>query len=146
MALWNDLAKGASDAASVVAKKTGELTSIAKIKITLKSEEVKLSECFEEIGRLYYAGLKDGADNAEEVSAVVSEADGIVTKIAEINAELARLQKIVVCPGCGEKISDEAAFCQYCGAKIEHDADKEDAQRESCSCNCCHDDSDDTEE
>ena len=145
MALWNDLAKGASDAAGVVAKKTGELTNIAKIKITLKSEEVKLSECFEEIGRLYYAHLHDGADNAEEIGSIVSEADSIVVKIADANAELAKLQKIVVCPGCGEKISDEAVFCQYCGAKIEHDEDKEEAQRESCCDNCCHDGSEDEE-
>jgi hypothetical protein len=146
MAIWNDLAKGASDAANVVAKKTGELTNIAKIKITLKSEEAKLSECFEEIGRLYYAHLHDGVDNAEEIGSIVSEADGIVAKVADVSAELAKLQKSVVCPACGEKISDEAAFCQFCGAKLEHEEEKEEACRESCCDGCCGDDSEDTEE
>ena len=54
MSIWDDIAKSASDAASFAVRKTGEFTSLAKMKLALHTEETKLSDCYTEIGRLYY--------------------------------------------------------------------------------------------
>ena len=54
MSIWDDIAKSASDAASIAVRNTGEFTSLAKMKLALHTEETKLSDCYNEIGRLYY--------------------------------------------------------------------------------------------
>ena len=44
MSIWDDIAKSASDAASFAVRKTGEFTSLAKMKLALHTEETKLSD------------------------------------------------------------------------------------------------------
>ena len=90
MALWEDIAKSAKDAAAYTVKKTEELTSIAKIKMSIRSEENNLDKCFSEIGSMYYA-YRDS---------------------------LAKLQKSVICPGCSAQVTTEYDFCPLCGVKL----------------------------
>lgn len=121
MSIWDDIAKGMSDAASYTAKKTGELTTLAKMKYALHSEESKLSECFEEIGKLYYAYQSEGTDYALELAALISEANVIKANIAEMKAEIAVMKNQTVCPKCGAKLETTMAFCPSCGAKQTED-------------------------
>lgn len=134
MSIWDNIAKGVSDAASYTAKKTGELTTLAKMKYSLHSEESKLSECFEEIGKLYYAYQREGTDYISEIAALISEADLIKTNIACIKEEIAQLQNSAICQACGAKIDASMCFCPVCGAKQDrhdhHNGDDSD-------CGCC---------
>ncbi len=117
MAFWDDITKGAKDAANYTVKKTEELTNIAKLKIALKGEESKLDDCFEDIGELYYLAQKDGADNAEAIAELVKSADEIKAKIAELKAGLAGVQGNVICKMCGASFDPEYRFCPKCGAE-----------------------------
>lgn len=117
MAFWDDLTKGAKDAANYTVKKTEELTNIAKLKIALRDEESKLDDCFEDIGELYYLAEKNGADNAEAIAELIKNADDIKAKIAELKAELAGIQGNVVCEMCGAAFNPDYRFCPKCGAE-----------------------------
>ena len=117
MSIWDDIAKGMSDAASFTVKKTGEFTSLAKMKYALHSEESKLSECYEEIGKLYYAYQREGTDYVSEIAALIAEADLIKATVTEMKEEIAKLQNNSICSGCGAKIDSGMAFCPVCGAK-----------------------------
>lgn len=132
MSIWDNISKGVSDVASFTAKKTGELTNLAKMKYALHSEESKLSECFEEIGKLYYAYERQGIDYAGEIAALISEADLIKTNIASMKEELAKLQNDAICHSCGARIGADMPFCPACGAKQEHD----DCCECECECDC----------
>lgn len=123
MSIWDDIAKGASDAASFAAKKTGELTNVAKMKLALHSEETKLNECYADIGRMYYTYQRDGKDLVAEIASRISDADASHEKIAAIKAELADLQDSVVCASCGSKINKGFEFCPICGTKQEKDGE-----------------------
>lgn len=125
MSIWDDITKGASDAASFAAKKTGEMTSLAKLKYKLHGEETKLTKCYEEIGRLYYSYQHDGKDTEAELAEKVSQIEQINQSINGIKAELCALRDEKICPACGEKIGKNDTFCPACGAKQEGETCRE---------------------
>lgn len=122
MALWEDIAKSAKDAAAYTVKKTEELTSVAKIKMSIRSEENNLDKCFSEIGSLYYAYQRQGEDHTSEIAALLMEADQVQAKIKCLRDSLAKLQKSVICPGCSAQVTTEYDFCPLCGTKLKKDA------------------------
>ncbi len=126
MALWDDIAKSAKDAAAYTMKKTEELTSIAKIKMSIHSEENNLDKCFAEIGSLYYAYQRQGEDHTSEIAALLMEADQAQAKIKCLRDSLAKLQKSVICPGCSAQVTTEYDFCPLCGAKLKDEAAQQD--------------------
>ena len=117
MTFWDDVAKGAKDAANFTVKKTEELTNTAKLKISLKGEESKLDDCFENIGELYYLSEKNGADNSDAIAELMKSADEIKAKIANLKAQLAGIQGNTVCAMCGASFDPEFRFCPKCGAE-----------------------------
>lgn len=133
MALWDDITKSAKDAAAYTVKKTEELTSIAKIKMSIRSEENSLDKCFSEIGSLYYAYQRQGEDHTSEIAALLMEADQAQEKIKCLRDSLAKLQKSVICPGCSAQVTTEYEFCPLCGAKLkknEEEQEKTDSTEE----------------
>ena len=119
MSVIDDIAKGASDAVSYASKKTGELTALAKLKLSLQSEKGRLSDCYTEIGKLYYEFIKDGEDLSAEIATYVTAVDNSKAKIAELRAKIAEIQDNVICPNCDTKVPNNFAFCPNCGQKME---------------------------
>ncbi|MBE6598538.1 MAG: zinc-ribbon domain-containing protein [Ruminococcaceae bacterium] len=137
MSIFNEIKRNVSGAASVASKKTTELTEIAKIKVNIKLEKAKLSECYEEIGRLFYTAERSGEDYTSDIAAYIMQADKIKATIAKYKTELAKLRKIVICEGCGAEISDTAAYCSVCGTKqVKKCCSEEAAKAEPCCCEC----------
>ena len=90
MAFWDEITKGAKDAAAFTMKKTEEITNLAKVKLAIHSEESKLDKCYSEIGELYYDFQRKEQDHATEIAALLLEAD--------------ELKKPHLCDKCGECI------------------------------------------
>lgn len=141
MALWDDIAKSAKDAAAYTAKKAGELTNVAKLKMSIRSEENNLDKCFAEIGNMYYAYQREGEDHTAEIAALLMEADQIVAKIDSLRTSLAKVQNSSICPGCNAQVTTDFAYCPLCGEKLDREvpADDEEADCDNCS-GCCGDD------
>ena len=144
MAFWDDLQKGVSNAASFTAKKTTELTDLAKLKYNIHTEETKLERCFTEIGRLFYSSKRDSTDTSAEITSYIMQADKIRADIASYKQELARLRRVCICQSCGAEISNNCIFCPTCGAKLECEANDNDAA--DCECSCGSDTCGDTNE
>ena len=125
MSVIDEIAKSASDAVSYASKKTSELTALAKLKLSLQSEKGRLSDCYTEIGKLYYDFIKDGNDPSEEIATYVTAVDNSKAKIAEIRAKIAELQDNAICPNCSAKVPKNFAFCPSCGLKMEKPAENE---------------------
>ncbi len=134
MSIINEIKRNVTDAATVASRKTTELTGIAKLKVSIKMEKAKLSECYEEIGRLFYTAERSGEDHTSDIAAYIMQADKIKANIAKYKTELAKLRKIVICEGCGSEISDTAAYCSVCGAKQVKKAPAEEPKEEPCCC------------
>ena len=136
MAFFDELKRGASDAADKVVKKAGEITGIAKTNLNIRSSESKLNSVYQEIGFLFYNAERNGVDYTEEIAAQVLKADGLIVEIDNLKKAYAKARGLSVCRECGNEIDTESAFCSFCGAK----------QEKECSCDCCCDCEDDCEE
>ena len=86
MTIFNNLKRGATDAANKAAKKTGEITNIAKLTMNIKNAETKLGDVYEEIGRLFYTAERTGEDCTSEIAANIMKADKIKADIAAATA------------------------------------------------------------
>ncbi len=138
MTIFNNLKCTATDAATKAAKKTDELTNIAKLKMKIKVNDVKLEEVYKEIGRLFYTAERTGEDHTSEIASNIMKADKIKAEIESYSKELAALRNVTVCSNCGNEIKVEFAFCSYCGAKIEKPAPaaEENSEASGCDCGC----------
>ena len=133
MTIFDNLKRGATDAANKAAKKTGEITNIAKLTMNIKNAETKLGDVYEEIGRLFYTAERTGEDCTSEIAANIMKADKIKADIANFKAEIATLRNVIVCENCGNEVNADFAFCNFCGTKIEKPA----APAEEETCECC---------
>jgi len=150
MTFFDEIKRNASNVTDKAVRKTNELTNIAKLNVSVKSNENKLSYVFEEIGRLFYDAERTGEDHSGEIADYIMKADKIKAEIATAKKQIAKLRKVVVCEGCGNEISEEAAFCSFCGLKQEKPVEEEVAAEEcacECACECekCEEASDDAE-
>lgn len=114
---FNTIKRNASDAANKAAKKTTDLTTLAKLNVSVKTLESKLDGVYEEIGRLFYNAERNGEDYTADIAALIMKADKFQSEIEATRKQINALRKVVVCEGCGNEISDEAAYCSYCGTK-----------------------------
>lgn len=144
MAFFDELKHNASDVVNKAAKKTTELTGMAKLQVQIKSNETKLSSVYEEIGCMFYNAERSGLDSTSEIANCIMKADKIKAEIAVAKAELAKLRKVTVCEGCGAEIADNVAFCPCCGMKQikpepEIDEESDYSEEEVNTCSECED-------
>lgn len=141
MGIIEDTAVKAKDAFDVVAKKTGEVWSIQKLKYNIACINSQLSKDFETLGRLYFEQLTaekaETAENTENASAAEENAENAQTdvnndsiqelkaaiidkkeKIKEMEDMLDSQKKVLVCPVCSTKNPAESSFCSKCGTKL----------------------------
>lgn len=129
MSFFENLKKNFNTAANYTVQKTGEVTEAAKIRLDIRSQNVRLAKCFESMGQLYYKSVKEnGTAVSAELDAYIVEADGIKAEIALLRQDLARAQGCVICAACGAQISNKSVFCPLCGVKL---AQEEEAEAEA---------------
>lgn len=122
---WNNLTRKVNSASTAAAKKVDELTSIAKLNLSLREKENDLEECFERIGSLVYDKVRRSYETDEEVAACIKQADDLFDEIAKIKAELRKAKKTKSCPSCGKDVAADAKFCSACGTSFDADAPAE---------------------
>ena len=137
MTIFNNIKRGATDAATKAAKKTGEITNIAKLTMNIKNAETKLGAVYEEIGRLFYTAERTGEDCTSEIVANIMKVDKIKADIANFKSEIAALRNVIVCENCGNEVNADFAFCNFCGNKIEKPAPEVEPEEETCECCEC---------
>ena len=131
MAFFDDLKKNASEVAEKAAKMTNDLTTLAKLNVSMKTCEAKLDDIYEEIGRLFYGAERNGEDLTEAIAEAVAKADNLKAEIADYRAKIAKLRKFLICDGCGNEIPEESAFCLYCGLKVMRETEESDDSYQS---------------
>ena len=88
MASWNEIKAKISKTADKVVAKTGEVADTAAKHVKIKSIDGKITDKYEELGRVYYVILK-GEEVAEgKVDALVAEIEALIVEKKAIKAEL----------------------------------------------------------
>lgn len=118
MSVFDDIAKSMSEAAAYTAKKTSEITGLAKMKMSIHAEEEKLNKCYQELGMLYYEYQRNNTDNVSDIAALIAEADVIRASLTVMYDDLAALRNLSICKNCSAKIDSSSVFCPNCGHKL----------------------------
>lgn len=117
MSLGNDLKTKVTRLAKDVGKGAADAVDFAKYKLQLTDVRDEINTRYTAVGRMVVE-CGDDAD-AAEMQRLIGEIDELKKRVDELNEALSTLKRTVSCEGCGQEISAEAAYCQFCGAKNE---------------------------
>ena len=82
----------------------------------LMGEQQKIEENYRQIGLRYYVYHKDNP--SPELADLVAAITASKNIMAAHKAEVLRANGMIVCPNCGQQISQTSQFCYFCGLKI----------------------------
>ncbi len=105
----------AKEYAEIAYKKTGEAVNLGKQKIELASLNNKLDKAYQDFGKAIFDGTAVYEGNAGEAAGLIRE---LQVKISELETIISESKNKKVCPECGKKMADDAAFCPYCGKQM----------------------------
>jgi len=102
--------------ADKVAKKSGELVELSKIKLNILSTKSNIDDNFKTLGKLLYQSQKEDTDiTSEKIEDVISSIDELYDKLQELEETSAHFSNKKVCPNCKKPNDNDAAFCSRCG-------------------------------
>jgi ribosomal protein L40E len=118
MGFFDDLGKKANKLSQDVAKKTKNISEIARLNREINITKNKINDEYKNIGSQVYEGLLAGKQDArfKDAFKTIKESIEFITNSED---RILELKEITVCPECGEELDMECAFCGKCGAKIE---------------------------
>lgn len=123
MAFFDKLGEKISSTSKDVAKKTKDLTEIAKINMHIGSEEDKLKIKYLEIGKLYYELYHDTP--SEQFINLCEEITASINQIESSKRQILNIKGVKICSNCGAEVLQDAAFCGSCGVKVEEEIPEE---------------------
>lgn len=101
-----------------VAQKGKNLSDTAKLTTELKNLETEKNTRLAQLGQIFYLRYSESMD--EQSSAIKGRIDEISLQMEQIQQQIQQLKGVMLCPNCQKEISVHSAFCNFCGAKIEH--------------------------
>lgn len=108
-------------AGRTVSDKAREVTQSAKLSAEINGAKANMENAFAELGKKYYS--ISGSNPDPELAELCSKIDGFKKAIAEKEFELKKVKGERICHECGKTVTDKtAAFCPFCGMKMEEDA------------------------
>lgn len=126
MAFFEELKKSFSDVTDTIAKKSGEIVEVQKLKMKKSGLESDIKKNYIQLGRIYFHQMEESGvidEVSEEFFQSIVEAK---ESIEEIKVKLEEMSKEKTCTVCGEKSPKSMAFCPHCGTKFEN-SEKEDS-------------------
>lgn len=125
-----DTAMAAAERTKVIAKTVSEKAEAAleiqKLSHAVNRQEQIISDSYKKIGEYTYQQLHDATDIPEELAESFTAVTEAIAEIDKLNKEIAQIKMeqfggpvpTIICPQCGESISEAAKFCPQCGNPI----------------------------
>lgn len=117
-----DTAAGAADTAAdtarVAGKKAGQMVDIAKLNVHLFELSGSYNDVLRQLGQVMYDTHRGQSEDVNELSDLLSQADELHEKIADLRARIADLRLSRTCPGCGAACGRDDKFCRHCGMSM----------------------------
>lgn len=87
MANWEEFVSGAKKTFNKAAVKVGEVADCAAESIKIESLKIKLSEKYEELGRIVYEEVRSEKTDAARVGEKAAEIDELIAEIEALKAK-----------------------------------------------------------
>lgn len=138
MEFFDKLGKKASEAYRVTADKTGKIAKETKLKIKMGDLKSKISDIYEEIGKIVYEKhiRKEQIDIEKDLIEQCTNIDVMSDEIESLLKECLELKDKKQCSKCFNEIEKDAKFCPKCGMKqeenkVENKEEQEENHQES---------------
>ena len=118
MAFFDDLKKSLTDVSETIAKKSGEVMEVQKLKLKKCTIESDIRKDYELLGRIYFNAMEESGAIDDSVLEIFQKIVEAKDAVAEIEKNLEKFSKSKKCPVCGGKSSKDTAFCPHCGTKF----------------------------
>ena len=99
-------------------RKADEVISVSKLKFRCIQLDTIIKTKYAELGRMMYGMVKNDSSDADRIAQAVLEIDQLYKKMAQYNAEIEMVKKIVTCPVCGTKNKFSDTYCVKCMHKL----------------------------
>lgn len=135
MSILNRIKDSISETSQDVAQKAKDTSEIMRLNSLIKANEKEIEKQMYQIGISYFTNYN------EECMERFPELAGRVKELQEENMNnkeiVENLGVVKVCPNCGKKINDDAAFCIYCGGAIQVQQENQTAPTSRKCCSSC---------
>ena len=118
---WDDILGKAKEFGKAVGNVAGAVVDASRQKLDEMKKRRELEECYMKLGRMYYALLQEGTEDAETAHAIAEKAAAIKVMLESVNEKKRRENTeihMVACPHCNKLVPSTAMFCSYCGKAI----------------------------
>ena len=116
MTFFDNLSKQLSNTGQNVRSKARIIADVTQCNSAISEKKRQITQLYTEIGQAYYLAHRD--DESPEEIERIRQVSTLNQEIAALEEQVRTLKRVVKCPNCGAKISEEAAFCSSCGMKI----------------------------
>ncbi|MFA9396945.1 MAG: hypothetical protein ACERKV_01585 [Clostridiaceae bacterium] len=107
----------ASNVASNVAKKSGELVEKSKYLSAMAQDEKKIKEFYKNIGERVYNKYEQQSFEDVDLADLFEKTKSLKNHYEEVKEKLNELNDTKECKNCGFEIDNEYEFCPKCGSK-----------------------------
>lgn len=111
------LTKVVGDSAKIAAKKSGELVEIAKLNMSISSEEDKVKDTYAAMGKMIFDKYEGGEVSDDAMLELYNHVVELKNNIVALKQRIAEIKSARTCDQCGAEIDDNTMFCSKCGAK-----------------------------
>ena len=108
-------ADAAANTARVAGRRAGQLVDVAKLNVQLFDLNGEFNDILRQLGQVMYDTHLGQETGGESVTRLLSRADEVAAKTAEVKDRISTLRHTQTCPGCGASCSKEDKFCRSCG-------------------------------
>lgn len=99
-------------------RKADEVIGISKLKLRCIKIDALIKAKYTELGRTMYGMVKNDSSDADRIAQAVMDIDHLYKKMAQCNARIELMKKIVTCPVCGTKNRFSNTYCTACMHKL----------------------------
>ena len=105
--------------ASKVAKKSGELVELSKVKLNIGNTKSGINSNFRLLGEMiYFSQNEENEIEHEKITETIQKIDDLYEKLAELKIIEAGLANKKLCPHCNKQNDADSTFCSFCGCNF----------------------------
>ena len=116
---FENFGKRLGETAEMVTNKAGEVIEIQRVKSQIRDLARDNAVDMMELGKAVYERYKAGEELDENAAALCDSVKEREKEIEKYERKIAAFKGSAACSECGRMVSEDMAYCPYCGEKME---------------------------